>query len=252
MCAEAEAAPGCAQGPAMALAFCGDEGNSTAYNVDHGVLNNGCFVDALNVVPHVFLLFITFPILFIGECPRGSLAPSACALPCLPPPSPSDPPAPRLALSCRVAVPFHPPPPCFVLPWVSLPHRVACVAFPPPPRFALYPGLAVSRVPPALAWPCLALCRAPRPASVRGGRRGSRCELRGAPPPASPQAARPLCGCLRFWQRCSLLSAGGFPVGDPPTPPFGRGWLDAGGGGGICLQVLTSSAGRENKRAIKN
>uniref|UniRef100_A0A8C2TF05 ATP binding cassette subfamily C member 8 n=1 Tax=Coturnix japonica TaxID=93934 RepID=A0A8C2TF05_COTJA len=50
----------------MALAFCGDEGNSTAYNVDHGVLNNGCFVDALNVVPHVFLLFITFPILFIG------------------------------------------------------------------------------------------------------------------------------------------------------------------------------------------
>ncbi|XP_037993694.1 ATP-binding cassette sub-family C member 8 isoform X1 [Motacilla alba alba] len=66
MCAEAEAAPGCAQGPAMALAFCGDEGNSTAYNVDHGVLNNGCFVDALNVVPHVFLLFITFPILFIG------------------------------------------------------------------------------------------------------------------------------------------------------------------------------------------
>ncbi|XP_029894768.1 ATP-binding cassette sub-family C member 8 isoform X4 [Aquila chrysaetos chrysaetos] len=64
MCAEA--APGCAQGPAMALAFCGDEGNSTAYNVDHGVLNNGCFVDALNVVPHVFLLFITFPILFIG------------------------------------------------------------------------------------------------------------------------------------------------------------------------------------------
>uniref|UniRef100_A0A672TH26 ATP binding cassette subfamily C member 8 n=1 Tax=Strigops habroptila TaxID=2489341 RepID=A0A672TH26_STRHB len=50
----------------MALAFCGDEDNSTAYNVDHGVLNNGCFVDALNVVPHVFLLFITFPILFIG------------------------------------------------------------------------------------------------------------------------------------------------------------------------------------------
>lgn len=66
MCAEA--ALGFAQGPAMALAFCGDEGNSTAYNVDHGVLNNGCFVDALNVVPHVFLLFITFPILFIGEC----------------------------------------------------------------------------------------------------------------------------------------------------------------------------------------
>uniref|UniRef100_A0A8C9U163 ATP-binding cassette, sub-family C (CFTR/MRP), member 9 n=1 Tax=Scleropages formosus TaxID=113540 RepID=A0A8C9U163_SCLFO len=31
-----------------------------------GVLNNGCFVDALNLVPHVFLLFITFPILFIG------------------------------------------------------------------------------------------------------------------------------------------------------------------------------------------
>ncbi|XP_048803870.1 ATP-binding cassette sub-family C member 8 isoform X3 [Lagopus muta] len=66
MCPEAEAAPGCVQGPVMALAFCGDEGNSTAYNVDHGVLNNGCFVDALNVVPHVFLLFITFPILFIG------------------------------------------------------------------------------------------------------------------------------------------------------------------------------------------
>lgn len=75
MCAEAEAAPGCAQGPAMALAFCGDEGNSTAYNVDYGVLNNGCFVDALNVVPHVFLLFITFPILFIGECLLGPARP---------------------------------------------------------------------------------------------------------------------------------------------------------------------------------
>ncbi|XP_029438846.1 ATP-binding cassette sub-family C member 8 isoform X1 [Rhinatrema bivittatum] len=50
----------------MSLAFCGNDNNSAAYNVDNGVLNNGCFVDALNVVPHVFLLFITFPILFIG------------------------------------------------------------------------------------------------------------------------------------------------------------------------------------------
>ncbi|KAM9147082.1 ATP-binding cassette sub-family C member 8 isoform 7-T7 [Pangshura tecta] len=50
----------------MSLAFCGNENNSAAYNVEKGVLNNGCFVDALNVVPHVFLLFITFPILFIG------------------------------------------------------------------------------------------------------------------------------------------------------------------------------------------
>uniref|UniRef100_A0A3Q2DNN8 ATP-binding cassette, sub-family C (CFTR/MRP), member 8 n=1 Tax=Cyprinodon variegatus TaxID=28743 RepID=A0A3Q2DNN8_CYPVA len=50
----------------MSLAFCGSENNSSAYNVDGGVLNNGCFLDALNVVPHVFLLFITFPILFIG------------------------------------------------------------------------------------------------------------------------------------------------------------------------------------------
>ncbi|XP_038262386.1 ATP-binding cassette sub-family C member 8 isoform X1 [Dermochelys coriacea] len=59
----------CAQRPSastMSLAFCGNENNSAAYNVDKGVLNNGCFVDALNVVPHVFLLFITFPILFIG------------------------------------------------------------------------------------------------------------------------------------------------------------------------------------------
>lgn len=52
---------------AMPLAFCGSENHSAAYRVDQGVLNNGCFVDALNVVPHVFLLFITFPILFIGE-----------------------------------------------------------------------------------------------------------------------------------------------------------------------------------------
>lgn len=52
---------------AMPLAFCGTENHSAAYRVDQGVLNNGCFVDALNVVPHVFLLFITFPILFIGE-----------------------------------------------------------------------------------------------------------------------------------------------------------------------------------------
>ncbi|KAJ6665038.1 hypothetical protein lerEdw1_005269 [Lerista edwardsae] len=50
----------------MSLAFCGSENNSAAYKVNNGVLNNGCFVDALNVVPHVFLLFITFPILFIG------------------------------------------------------------------------------------------------------------------------------------------------------------------------------------------
>uniref|UniRef100_A0A669CB94 ATP-binding cassette, sub-family C (CFTR/MRP), member 8 n=1 Tax=Oreochromis niloticus TaxID=8128 RepID=A0A669CB94_ORENI len=50
----------------MSLAFCGNENNSMAYNVDRGVLNNGCFLDALNVVPHVFVLFITFPILFIG------------------------------------------------------------------------------------------------------------------------------------------------------------------------------------------
>uniref|UniRef100_A0A8C8Z7C8 ATP-binding cassette sub-family C member 8 n=2 Tax=Lemuriformes TaxID=376915 RepID=A0A8C8Z7C8_PROSS len=50
----------------MPLAFCGSDNHSAAYRVDQGVLNNVCFVDALNVVPHVFLLFITFPILFIG------------------------------------------------------------------------------------------------------------------------------------------------------------------------------------------
>ncbi|XP_061077612.1 ATP-binding cassette sub-family C member 8 isoform X3 [Conger conger] len=50
----------------MSVAFCGSENGSAAYNVDAGVLNNGCFLDALTVVPHVFLLFITFPILFIG------------------------------------------------------------------------------------------------------------------------------------------------------------------------------------------
>lgn len=47
------------------MSFCGNN-NSKAYSVEDGVLNNGCFVDALNLVPHVFLLFITFPILFIG------------------------------------------------------------------------------------------------------------------------------------------------------------------------------------------
>ncbi|XP_068442146.1 ATP-binding cassette sub-family C member 9 isoform X2 [Clinocottus analis] len=50
----------------MALSFCGDNQTVNSYNVTGGVLNNGCFVDALNLVPHVFLLFITFPILFIG------------------------------------------------------------------------------------------------------------------------------------------------------------------------------------------
>nr|XP_055046145.1 ATP-binding cassette sub-family C member 9 isoform X2 [Misgurnus anguillicaudatus] len=50
----------------MALSFCGNDRGSDAYSVDNGVLDNGCFVDALNLVPHVFLLFITFPILFIG------------------------------------------------------------------------------------------------------------------------------------------------------------------------------------------
>ncbi|XP_057180127.1 ATP-binding cassette sub-family C member 9 isoform X8 [Triplophysa rosa] len=50
----------------MGLSFCGNDRGSNAYSVDNGVLDNGCFVDALNLVPHVFLLFITFPILFIG------------------------------------------------------------------------------------------------------------------------------------------------------------------------------------------
>ncbi|KAM8974245.1 ATP-binding cassette sub-family C member 9 isoform 2-T2 [Pelodytes ibericus] len=49
----------------MSLSFCGSNTN-TSYNVNKGVLNNFCFLDALNLVPHVFLLFITFPILFIG------------------------------------------------------------------------------------------------------------------------------------------------------------------------------------------
>ncbi|XP_078192200.1 ATP-binding cassette sub-family C member 9 isoform X4 [Callithrix jacchus] len=48
----------------MSLSFCGN--NITSYNINDGVLENSCFVDALNLVPHVFLLFITFPILFIG------------------------------------------------------------------------------------------------------------------------------------------------------------------------------------------
>ncbi|XP_041917197.1 ATP-binding cassette sub-family C member 8-like [Alosa sapidissima] len=48
------------------LSFCGNDNNSAAYNVDRGVLNNGCFLDALGLVPHVFLFFSTFPILFIG------------------------------------------------------------------------------------------------------------------------------------------------------------------------------------------
>uniref|UniRef100_A0A8C3G1S8 ATP-binding cassette, sub-family C (CFTR/MRP), member 9 n=1 Tax=Cyclopterus lumpus TaxID=8103 RepID=A0A8C3G1S8_CYCLU len=50
----------------MAFSFCGDDQSFNSYSVKGGVLNNGCFVDALNLVPHVFLLFITFPILFIG------------------------------------------------------------------------------------------------------------------------------------------------------------------------------------------
>lgn len=54
----------------MRLAFCGND-NASAYNISAGVLRNVCFVDALNLVPHVFLLFITFPILFIGELFNG-------------------------------------------------------------------------------------------------------------------------------------------------------------------------------------
>ncbi|KAK1906942.1 ATP-binding cassette sub-family C member 9, partial [Dissostichus eleginoides] len=50
----------------MALSFCGNDIGINPYSVVKGTLNNGCFVDALNLVPHVFLLFITFPILFIG------------------------------------------------------------------------------------------------------------------------------------------------------------------------------------------
>ncbi|XP_037552133.1 ATP-binding cassette sub-family C member 9 [Nematolebias whitei] len=50
----------------MEWAFCGSNKNLTPYKIEGNVLKNGCFVDALNLVPHVFLLFITFPILFIG------------------------------------------------------------------------------------------------------------------------------------------------------------------------------------------
>ncbi|XP_066489436.1 ATP-binding cassette sub-family C member 9 isoform X5 [Tiliqua scincoides] len=49
----------------MKVAFCGSD-NPSAYNITGGFLRNVCFLDALNLVPHVFLLFITFPILFIG------------------------------------------------------------------------------------------------------------------------------------------------------------------------------------------
>ncbi|XP_012496432.1 PREDICTED: ATP-binding cassette sub-family C member 9 [Propithecus coquereli] len=48
----------------MSFSFCGN--NISSYDIYDGVLENPCFVDALNLVPHVFLLFITFPILFIG------------------------------------------------------------------------------------------------------------------------------------------------------------------------------------------
>lgn len=57
---------------AMRLSFCGND-NASAYNITAGVLRNVCFVDALNLVPHVFLLFITFPILFIGELFNGAM-----------------------------------------------------------------------------------------------------------------------------------------------------------------------------------
>ncbi|KAG8138433.1 hypothetical protein E2320_004332, partial [Naja naja] len=50
---------------AMKIAFCGND-NISAYNMSDGLVRNVCFLDALNLVPHVFLLFITFPILFIG------------------------------------------------------------------------------------------------------------------------------------------------------------------------------------------
>lgn len=56
----------------MRLAFCGND-NASAYNISAGVLRNVCFVDALNLVPHVFLLFITFPILFIGKLFNGAV-----------------------------------------------------------------------------------------------------------------------------------------------------------------------------------
>ncbi|KAL8222320.1 UNVERIFIED_CONTAM: ATP-binding cassette, sub-C (CFTR MRP), member 9, partial [Gekko kuhli] len=49
----------------MDIAFCGTD-NVSAYDIGKGFLRNICFLDALNLVPHVFLLFITFPILFIG------------------------------------------------------------------------------------------------------------------------------------------------------------------------------------------
>lgn len=57
----------------MKVAFCGND-NPSAYDITDGFLRNVCFLDALNLVPHVFLLFITFPILFIGKyssCQRG-------------------------------------------------------------------------------------------------------------------------------------------------------------------------------------
>lgn len=102
----------------MPLAFCGSENHSAAYRVDQGVLNNGCFVDALNVVPHVFLLFITFPILFIGERARARAAEEGSraegwggggkAATRAPRPGPPGSPGPPLAPP-RAALPWGPP-----------------------------------------------------------------------------------------------------------------------------------------------
>nr|XP_032805324.1 ATP-binding cassette sub-family C member 9-like [Petromyzon marinus] len=67
----------------MPLSFCGSD-NSSAYSVDKGVLKNACFVDALNLVPHVFLLFITCPILFIAKTNLVGISPASVAKPVRP------------------------------------------------------------------------------------------------------------------------------------------------------------------------
>lgn len=240
MCAEA--APGCAQGPAMALAFCGDEGNSTAYNVDHGVLNNGCFVDALNVVPHVFLLFITFPILFIGECLRGSLA--FCPPHPVPLPSaPSFSPAP-LPPSCLVAS----PPPALLCLAVGFPPalcREVRVAFP-----RRSPGLAVPR--PLLGLASSSVLRS-RPCGAAGGCRDAVLGSSGTP--RRPPLPR-LPGRLSVpTSLCRGLPGAGAACGAPslqvkPTP-VRRGGMPEEAAGFACRSGL-AARGAKNKRAVKN
>lgn len=207
---------------AMPLAFCGNENHSAAYRVDQGVLNNGCFVDALNVVPHVFLLFITFPILFIGEgargprrrggrrhrrAPRRSVSPSTPRLPLIPLPG-----SPALCTTLRS-------------PALARPHIPSLPRAPPNPQRTLLiqgtPAPKFCYLRARLGWRKGKAEVCVRAGKVGRGRAAPSVVLRKEPGHPSPKA-RSLSAAAGPWRSAACASEAGMEALRTPVFPWGR------------------------------